>query len=181
MVPREGDILYSREGERFGIAACVPPGVQLCISQRMMVFRIRHEYNPTFVMWVLNSPQVYAQATQDVMGATAPHVNVWTIRNFALALPKCAEQDQIVEVIERAARGIEPAIVVARQEISFLREYRTRLIADVVTGKLDVREAAARLPDGPGEPDTLDEAEGEADIEADTTEDLDALPEEAEA
>ena len=33
------------------------------------------------------------------------------------------------------------------REIDFLREYRTRLVADVVTGKLDVREAAARLPD----------------------------------
>ena len=35
----------------------------------------------------------------------------------------------------------------ARREIGLLREYRTRLIADVVTGKLDVREAAAKLPD----------------------------------
>ena len=34
-----------------------------------------------------------------------------------------------------------------QREIDLLREYRTRLIADVVTGKLDVREAAARLPD----------------------------------
>ena len=33
------------------------------------------------------------------------------------------------------------------REIELLREYRTRLVADVVTGKLDVREAAARLPD----------------------------------
>ena len=33
------------------------------------------------------------------------------------------------------------------REIDLLREYRTRLIADVVTGKLDVREAAARLPE----------------------------------
>ena len=33
------------------------------------------------------------------------------------------------------------------QEIDLLREYRTRLVADVVTGKLDVREAASRLPD----------------------------------
>jgi type I restriction enzyme S subunit len=32
-------------------------------------------------------------------------------------------------------------------EIELLREYRTRLVADVVTGKLDVREAAARLPE----------------------------------
>ena len=41
--PVAGDILYSREGERFGIAACVPENVRLCISQRMMVFRVRPE------------------------------------------------------------------------------------------------------------------------------------------
>ena len=34
-----------------------------------------------------------------------------------------------------------------QREIDLLREYRTRLIADVVTGKLDVREAAAELPE----------------------------------
>src|SRR5262249_6088022 len=69
--PADGDILYSREGERYGIAACVPTGVQLCISQRMMVFRIRPEFKAEFIMWVLNSPHVYAQASQDVTGATA--------------------------------------------------------------------------------------------------------------
>ena len=39
------------------------------------------------------------------------------------------------------------AIQRIEREIELLREYRTRLIADVVTGKLDVREAAARLPE----------------------------------
>lgn len=38
------------------------------------------------------------------------------------------------------------AISRLEREIELLREYRTRLVADVVTGKLDVREAAARLP-----------------------------------
>ena len=47
--PVPNDILYSREGERFGIAACVPEGARLCISQRMMVFRIRSEHNPVWV------------------------------------------------------------------------------------------------------------------------------------
>ena len=41
------------------------------------------------------------------------------------------------------------------REIELLREYRTRLVADVVTGKLDVREAAARLPIEPA-PDTIE-------------------------
>ena len=38
-------------------------------------------------MWLLNDPQTYAQACQDVMGATAPHVNISTIRNFVFAIP----------------------------------------------------------------------------------------------
>jgi type I restriction enzyme S subunit len=36
-------------------------------------------------------------------------------------------------------------------EIALMREYRTRLVADVVTGQLDVREAAAKLPEEPRE------------------------------
>ncbi len=156
--PKPGDILYSREGERFGIAACVPDGVRLCISQRMMIFRIRPEHNPVFVMWLLNSKQVYAQACQDIMGATAPHVNVSTIRNYFLALPARTEQDFLADKIETATNGFSSAISNAEKEISFLREYRTRLIADVVTGKLDVREAAAALPevDPLAAEDTLD-------------------------
>ena len=62
-----------------------------------------------------------------------------------------------------------------------LREYRTRLIADVVTGKLDVREAAARLPDEADEPEPLDETEVESDAEEADVGDIDEVPEEAEA
>ena len=158
--PSPGDILYSREGERFGIAACVPEGVRLCISQRMMVFRVHPEHNAVFVMWLLNSGQVYAQAVQDVMGATAPHVNVSTIRNYFLAMPPRAEQDAVVAEIESQTGSFGHVIVAANREIVLLREYRTRLIADVVTGKLDVREAAARLPEEVEEPESVDLTEG---------------------
>jgi type I restriction enzyme S subunit len=145
--PRKDDILYSREGERFGIAACVPASVKLCISQRMMVFRIGCDDCPTFVMRVLNSQSTYGQALQDVMGATAPHVNISTIRNYFLALPNKQEQEAIDAHVDIETRPIDVAISRLESEIGLLREYRTRLTADVVTGKLDVREAAKRLPD----------------------------------
>ena len=61
--------------------------------------------------------------------------------------PPSAEQADIVDYIEKATTNIEAAIDRARRQIELLREYRTRLIADVVTGKLDVREAAGQLPD----------------------------------
>ena len=64
------------------------------------------------------------------------------------------------------------------REIELLREYRTRLVADVVTGKLDVREAVLHLPDELGDGDRNER--GAPIGENDTTEDLDALPEEAE-
>jgi type I restriction enzyme S subunit len=168
--PEPGDVLYSREGERFGIAACVPPQTKLCISQRMMVFRIRSDHNPTFIMWLLNSPVVYAQAIQDVMGATAPHVNVSTIRNYALALPPRAEQDALVRYIDVSTQSFTRTINDAVREIQLLDEYRIRLIADVVTGKLDVREAAAALPavDQLGSEENLEDAlDPDTDIETD--------------
>lgn len=62
-------------------------------------------------------------------------------------VPPVAEQEAIVTYIAEATSDLEKTIETANREISLLREYRTRLIADVVTGKLDVRDAAANLPD----------------------------------
>lgn len=66
-------------------------------------------------------------------------------RKVDLPLPPKAEQSSISLFIQNAtSRLIQDASRLER-EIDLLREYRTRLVADVVTGKLDVREAAAGL------------------------------------
>jgi type I restriction enzyme S subunit len=62
-------------------------------------------------------------------------------------VPPLPEQTAIVEYLDAQITKIDAAIASARREIKLLREYRTRLISDVVTGKADVREAAARLPE----------------------------------
>ena len=67
-------------------------------------------------------------------------------------LPAFAEQEAIVEKVAILTQSQNTAISRLDREIELLREYRTRLVADVVTGKLDVREAAARLPDEVEEP-----------------------------
>ena len=59
----------------------------------------------------------------------------------------CVQLFLIVAHIERETEALNTAISRFEREIELLREYRTRLVADVVTGKLDVREAAAKLPD----------------------------------
>jgi type I restriction enzyme S subunit len=80
------------------------------------------------------------------------------------------EQEAICLSIQEQTRTQNTAISRLEREIELLREYRTRLVADVVTGKLDVREAAARLPE---------EAAPTTEVETDLTTDPEVADEEA--
>lgn len=64
-----------------------------------------------------------------------------------------------MHLIAEETKKISATASGAEREISLLHEFCTRLIADVVTGKLDVREAALWLPDESEEPEPLDETE----------------------
>ena len=138
---QEGDIVYSREGERFGIAAIVPPRVSVCLGQRMMQFRIKSLWDPRFVMWQLNAKSVYQQASVDAGGATSPHVNVETIKNFWLCGPSQTEQQAIARFLDLETVRIDALVARIRTAITRLHELRTALISAAVTGKMDVREA----------------------------------------
>jgi type I restriction enzyme S subunit len=84
------------------------------------------------------------------------------LKDMVVLIPPADEQAGILADVERLCCPIGEAILAAEKGALHLREYRTRLIADVVTGKLDVREAAARLPDEAYEPQALDEIDVEA-------------------
>ena len=90
--------------------------------------------------------------------------------------PPFEEQAAIVSFLDRATADLDAATTSAQRETSLLREYRTRLIADVVTGKLDVREAAAGLPDEVEELEPLDEADALIDSEEEPTDALATVP-----
>ncbi len=64
-------------------------------------------------------------------------------KSLPCLLPPLSEQTAIVEYLEKTTADIDTAINRAHREIGLIREYRTRLIADVVTGKVDVRQVSA--------------------------------------
>jgi type I restriction enzyme S subunit len=115
------------------------------------------------------------------IAAAQPGLAVERVLNLWLPVPPTAEQAGIADQIEHETAGIGTAMDRAHREIDLLREYRTRLIADVATGKLDVREAAALLPDEAEEPEPLDGIEAEGDTDEAGADDADEVPEEAEA
>jgi type I restriction enzyme S subunit len=106
--------------------------------------------------------------------------NSTTLGAFPINLPSAAEQQVILEVVAIETSTLDVAVKQAEREIELLREYRTRLIAGVVTGKLDVRAAAARLPDDGDDGDTDADELPESEEVIDDAE-LDAEPEEVDA
>ena len=79
--------------------------------------------------------------------AAQPGLAVERIKNLYAPVPPSDEQQRLVESFERSTAPITTGISRLEREIDLLREYRARLVADVVTGQLDVREAAARMPE----------------------------------
>jgi len=89
--------------------------------------------------------------------------NTTTLKAFPLLLPTIEEQQFILQQLASETSVLDTAIAKTNREIDLLREYRTRLIADVVTGQVDVRAAAAALP---VEIDDADEPLADGDAEA---------------
>ncbi|HEY5064197.1 MAG TPA: restriction endonuclease subunit S [Xanthobacteraceae bacterium] len=97
---------------------------------------------------------------------TQGNLNVDRIGSQRVPVPPEAEQAMIVSSIECDTATVSVAVEAQSREIDQMQEYCTRLIADVVTGKLDVRAAAAALPEATDEPDTAEAVEQDiADLE----------------
>ena len=111
---------------------------------------------PQFMAFALLAS--YLRDDQLIVASTRsaqPHLNAEELGASRVLVPSLPEQVAIVEHLERSTADANTAIVRARRQIELFEEYRSRLIADVVTGKLDVREAAALLPDESDDQDLI--------------------------
>ena len=114
-----------------------------------------------FLACALDSAQDALATLIDEAGHGTRRLPTERLRTLALAIPSDDEQSLVVRFVDHTTAKIDKRIADAHREGELLREYRTRLIADVVTGKLDVREAAAALPDEPDDPDAAEADCGE--------------------
>ena len=96
------------------------------------------------------------EVLQGTAKSTVDSLRLPMLQNFPVAIPSQSQQRAIIEYVDEVTADIDAAIARARRQIELLQEYRTRLIADVVTGKLDVREAASQLPDEGDEEGPID-------------------------
>ena len=141
----KGDLVLNRLKAHLGVFALAKQsGV---ISPDYSVFRKRSSEEMGYFEQVFLLPALRSELRIRAKGIVEGFWRLYTddLFDIRLPVPPVSEQKEIVDVLQGTSASIDTAINRARRRIELLQQYRTRLIADVVTGKLDVREAAARL------------------------------------
>ena len=146
---KPGDVLLNITGASIGRTCSVPDDFgEGNVNQHVCIIRPNQNYLLSkFLAGYLSIPAMQREIQFEQSGASREGLTLQSIRKFSVAVPPLAEQAAIVEYLDKATADIDAAIARARRQVELMQEYRARLIADVVTGKLDVREAAGWLPE----------------------------------
>ena len=171
-----GDVLMTEGGDidKLGRGCMWRDEIPGCLHQNhIFAARCRHGLlRPEFLVGLMGSQhgRAYFELTAKQTTNLAA-TNSSTVRAFPVPLPVLDEQVAILNGISEETDALDNAIGRASREVGLMRQYRTRLIADVVTGKLDVRGVAAGLPEidplaAAAGGDALDGSDGADDVSA---------------
>lgn len=146
-VPEPGDVIFTREAP-VGEAAVIPAEVNVALGQRTVLMKVRREVmDPQFLVHQIYGGSPRARINVATQGSTVGHFNMDDIGWMRVSVPDLKRQRELVDEIARANSKTDGVLARTRREIELLREFRTRLTSDVVTGQVDVREIAAILPE----------------------------------
>jgi type I restriction enzyme S subunit len=142
-----GDVVMNKmKAWQGSIAVSTLEGI---VSPDYMVLKMINDWlRPGFLHYLLRSPMMVAEYRRRAYGVRPGQ---WRLMypdfcRLTLCAPQIQEQEKVISYIRTETQSRDSALSRAEREIELLREYRTGLVADVVTGKLDVRDAAAKLP-----------------------------------
>ena len=147
-----GDVLITKDSEvatDIGVPSLVVERVpDLVAAYHLTLIRpnVQRLVGP-YLFRALQSDVASLQFTHGAQGVTRYGLTYASIKSVRLPVPPLSEQRAIAKYLDRETAKIDRATDLARQEIDLLHEYRTRLISDVVTGKVDVRGIGSTDPE----------------------------------
>ena len=154
---KKGDLVLGLDrpviGTGIRIARVTEKDTPSLLLQRVARIRTLPGLLPDFAYLLLGGEVFRRYMTPIFTGISVPHLSPEQVKNFRIGLPPLGEQEGIEGWVAEHTERVDAAVAVGQRHITLLQEFRTRLISDVVTGKLDVREAAERLPSDPGAAD----------------------------
>jgi type I restriction enzyme S subunit len=144
------DVLICITGALTGNVAIVPPdwSEEAYVNQHVALVRPRaSSVHPEFLAYALSSSVGQTQFKGSEYGGTKQGLGLDDVKNVQVLLPPVSDQAATVSEVHDRTTQLDEARAKASREVALLNEFRARLIVDVVTGQVDVRDAAATLPE----------------------------------
>jgi type I restriction enzyme S subunit len=116
-------------------------GGKLIVSTGFAVLHPSSKLYPKFLFYIIESEPFIQKVVSESKGVVYPAMNSSELGNIVVWYPEIQEQEQIVKFIENEIAKIDNTLLKIEKEIALLQEYKTALISEAVTGKIDVREA----------------------------------------
>ncbi len=139
----EGEIIVVRSGAYTADSAIIPKAYDGAVTGYDMVVTVNNELAEFVAVALLCTYVRDAQLVISSMRSAQPHLNAEELGAAVILLPPLPEQRAIATFLDRETTQIDALIAKVQEAISRLKELRTALISAAVTGKIDVREAAA--------------------------------------
>jgi hypothetical protein len=135
---RKGDVLLNITGGSLGRCFYVDSNEEMNVNQHVCIIRPNKKINTIFLNMLLASEIGQKQIWFFQQGGGREGLNFQAIKNFYLPLPDLEEQQKIAIYLNKQATKIDQAIALKTAHIEKLKEYKSVLINDVVTGKVRV-------------------------------------------
>jgi hypothetical protein len=135
---RKGDVLLNITGGSLGRCFYVDSNEEMNVNQHVCIIRPNKKINTIFLNMLLASEIGQKQIWFFQQGGGREGLNFQAIKNFYLPLPDLEEQQKIAIYLDKQAAKIDQAIALKTAHIEKLKEYKSVLINDVVTGKVRV-------------------------------------------
>ena len=144
---RSGDLLFNRTNsqELVGkVGLFTGHETPVTFASYLVRLRTSPQHRPEYLNTVLNDVAILAIVRREAIPSLhQSNLNPTRYGRIRIPLPPLSEQVAILEYLGKATGDIDASIDRTHRQIELMHEYRTRLIADVVTGKLDVRGVVA--------------------------------------
>lgn len=140
--PAPGDVLFSKDGT-VGRTVVVAEAREFVVASSLIIITPSPDsMSPWFLHYACQAANVKQQVDSFVKGAGLPRLSISNIRKIVVSRPPMRDQRAIIAFLDERCGKIDTLITKAAEVIETLREYRSALITDAVTGKIDVRGAA---------------------------------------
>ena len=135
--PRNGDILYSRVGAKYGEAAVVEHDFEFSVYVSLTLIRpIPEKLGSHFLMYYLNSPVGKSFAKKSITSSGVPNLNVNDVRKFPVGYPSMKQQLRIVDQLKSLNAETQRLATIYERKLAALDDLKKSLLHQAFSGQL---------------------------------------------